>query len=420
MTAEQINKINALQQIFSDSFGLSCWAYDNEMDLKATTCPQPELFTELFRLSGGRQYIYDFIRKQVQPINLEDRLSLHWLAVPVISGAGFSGIYVLGPCLGSYTSEQSIYEGFKSLRSAHTISDSALEELRSLPVILHHTLMSFGVMLYQCVNGEKTDAADIHIRTLGNGELVSKIHEKQVLSPKGLYVFEKRYFSAITEGNTDYKAPLFYDPNELGRLGPTPLRNAKNQTIIKITLSTRAAIDGQVPEVVAFAISDRFIQMVEDSSNIADVYNYGSLCYQEFVKRVRRIKELSDDGRIAQKCKAYIETHLTEKIDYSEMASSLGYNRQYLSCKFKKETGMTLGEFIMKQRLEYAKLLLRNSNYSILEISQLLQFSTCSYFSSSFRNLTGMTPREYRNLGSLPAEETMGFKFEKYDWDSGN
>ena len=48
-------------------------------------------------------------------------------------------------------------------------------------------------------------------------------------------------------------------------------------------------------------------------------------------------------------------------------------------------------------RIERAKILLKDSEYSVQEVSDKLGFTTRNYFTRCFRELTGMTPMEYRN-----------------------
>ena len=72
-------------------------------------------------------------------------------------------------------------------------------------------------------------------------------------------------------------------------------------------------------------------------------------------------------------------------------------SRRYLSTKFKKETGMTLSQYIQEQKIGKAKSLLKSTDRSILEIATYLGFSSQGYFQNVFKKLTGMTPKDYRN-----------------------
>ena len=74
-------------------------------------------------------------------------------------------------------------------------------------------------------------------------------------------------------------------------------------------------------------------------------------------------------------------------------------NRNQLSSKFKKETGKTLNEFVIHERIQRAKSLLINTDKPLAEISNYLGFSSQSYFHNVFKRYTGQTPNEFRTGG---------------------
>lgn len=94
----------------------------------------------------------------------------------------------------------------------------------------------------------------------------------------------------------------------------------------------------------------------------------------------------------------YIELHLSEELSRSTLAESFGFNPEYLSTIFKKETGDTLSDYIQKKRLSVARKLLLQTNLPISLISQSCGYETLSYFSTVFRQKMGMSPREYRKI----------------------
>ena len=94
-----------------------------------------------------------------------------------------------------------------------------------------------------------------------------------------------------------------------------------------------------------------------------------------------------------------IRENLLTGIEWDEIAGRLGYNPHYLSSKFKKEMGISFRNYIAQQKIEYAKTILPTSDISICDLAEMLGFSSESYFSRTFRKLTGTSPREYRKSG---------------------
>ena len=62
----------------------------------------------------------------------------------------------------------------------------------------------------------------------------------------------------------------------------------------------------------------------------------------------------------------------------------------------KSITGAGTKEYITRIRLDKAKSLIENTDLSIAEISDMTGFTSQSYFSTAFKNFTGMTPSQYK------------------------
>lgn len=95
--------------------------------------------------------------------------------------------------------------------------------------------------------------------------------------------------------------------------------------------------------------------------------------------------------------KRYIATNIqNESMNRESIANAVFLNPDYLSRLFKHETGQSLSDYILEQRLSLAKSLLVSTNLPISDISLHLGYSSFSYFSRTFKNATGITPMEYR------------------------
>lgn len=88
--------------------------------------------------------------------------------------------------------------------------------------------------------------------------------------------------------------------------------------------------------------------------------------------------------------------YIKEGLD--KILSNVNYDRKYLCRVFKKNTGITMTEYLKKIRLDYALSMIQNSNKNILSIAQELGFSSISYFNVSFKNHFGITPIQARKF----------------------
>lgn len=94
----------------------------------------------------------------------------------------------------------------------------------------------------------------------------------------------------------------------------------------------------------------------------------------------------------------YVNYFINDNITVSSIASHFGYNDKYLSHYFKGVSGMSLKQYILNQKVERANFLLSDTNMSISAISDSLGYSNYHNFARTYKNITSMTPSEYRTL----------------------
>ena len=92
----------------------------------------------------------------------------------------------------------------------------------------------------------------------------------------------------------------------------------------------------------------------------------------------------------------YIDENLSQNPSRAEIAEHVHLNEDYLTRIFKKKTGYSLKNYIMKEKINLAKELLGNTNISISLIALKAGFTNFSHFSYTFKKLEGITPNEYR------------------------
>lgn len=92
----------------------------------------------------------------------------------------------------------------------------------------------------------------------------------------------------------------------------------------------------------------------------------------------------------------YVSQHLHERISLENISQHLHLNSSYFSRLFRKETGETFIEYVTKTKMERAKELLDQTDYTVNKICEMLGYDNQSYFIKTFKTYTGLTPIEYR------------------------
>lgn len=96
--------------------------------------------------------------------------------------------------------------------------------------------------------------------------------------------------------------------------------------------------------------------------------------------------------------KLYIDAHYSEKIGSEEIGSQFFYNTVYLTRKFKKIYGKSIGSYLLERRMEKAKELLEDSELGVSCVASEVGYDNFSYFSRLFKKKTGYAPKDYRKL----------------------
>lgn len=115
---------------------------------------------------------------------------------------------------------------------------------------------------------------------------------------------------------------------------------------------------------------------------------------------LQRTYEYEEEARkgqtVVEKINQYIRRHYKENIGRNDIATEFFLAPEYISRMYKKQTGISLKDYINKYRIEQAKLLLKNEELRISDVAEEVGFDNFAYFSTMFKKYTGMTPNQYR------------------------
>ena len=212
---------------------------------------------------------------------------------------------------------------------------------------------------------------------------------------------EYSFYHAVRDGDLEYvrkncEEHSFENPEGMGILSTDPLTNIKYHFCITAALLARHCIEGGMEMELAYRMSDVYISKLDYCHNISSVVKWHEKMLFDFTSRMHMLNANFTTSSSIQDAIDYIYKNVREPLTLNEIANAISLSPCYLSRLFVKETGTSIKDYILDKKIEKAQNLLKYSDYSSAEISQFLSFSSQSHFTSTFRRLTGMTPKKYK------------------------
>ncbi len=93
----------------------------------------------------------------------------------------------------------------------------------------------------------------------------------------------------------------------------------------------------------------------------------------------------------------YIDAHFKEEITLDKLSEVTFLNKYHIVHAFKNYKGISPINYMIKKRIDEAKVLLVTTNMQISEIAYIVGFASQSYFAQSFKKATGISPIQYRH-----------------------
>lgn len=210
------------------------------------------------------------------------------------------------------------------------------------------------------------------------------------------------FYQEVSNGNIkavqeNCQQERFLDSEGVGILSRNPVTNLKYHFVITTAMITRLCRQKGMELEQAFRMSDFYIQKLDDIHTVQGVRDLHDEMVLDYTEKMRKLRRSDTNSKHINACKEYIYSHIKDRITIEDLSDELGVSASYLSRLFKKETGDSVSAYIRIQKIEKAKNLLRYSDYSIIDIANRLSFSSQSHFIQQFRELTGITPKKYRD-----------------------
>lgn len=149
-------------------------------------------------------------------------------------------------------------------------------------------------------------------------------------------------------------------------------------------------IEKEMPEHV------RFMESIFSCDSIERMQSVMQSAFSEGAKILSNKQHCED---VVQKVKEYIQkNYQNANLNVNTIADVLSMNSSYVSRKFKEETQMRIIDYLNSVRVEKSKELLKNNDCLIADVGNRVGFSSYRTFVRTFSNITGITPKNYRNM----------------------
>lgn len=125
-----------------------------------------------------------------------------------------------------------------------------------------------------------------------------------------------------------------------------------------------------------------------------EIMNKCSLIFHRILIKMKKIKPKTE----SEIMRDYIDAHICESLKTEKLAALIYRSSSQAIRIFKKAYAITPYKYILNSKIEIARVMLTGTNMPIKEIAFELSFADEHYFSNMFKKMTGMSPKNYRNV----------------------
>lgn len=281
---------------------------------------------------------------------------------------------------------------------------SALESTLSM---LHNY---YNVTFLTSIGGIKTDPLDLSSSYYDSKQITEYVSDKQPLlfwdelpnistlrNVFNLSLFRDDIRRAFEEVDEDSLKDIMENITEILSTEHVPFAQALDAASSILHLSITLLPDGnEIVSEIFKSQPDSYCSLYRQKTvpSIMDwLHQLEVGLYDSFAKYKREHK-----NSLTALCCQYIKEHIHERIYLQDIADNFGISPNYLSQIFKKNMDIGISEYITVQKITESKQLLKETNLKIYEISDKLGFENSFYFSKVFKKITGLSPKDYRNV----------------------
>ena len=396
---DSTDRLAFFHELLNCNYTLFCWEYDRDFTLIHTDYTD-NLFADGFLVyTGLSALLTDYLASgKSMPVILELPGNLLWACGFEYPDTPDCRIHLIGPVFSGRDSWLIIRRRLDAYNLSVQTRAAVMKNFENIPAIPSNIITEYAVMLHYCLTGNKVSRSDVTYLCAEDAAFTD-IRKSDSPNYTGIWYAEQQLCKMFADGDPmsrDALSRLFSVSSGIGAEYGDALRAHKNNLLVLLTLCSRACINGGLQPSAAYELFDYYAQKIEECTSMATASNVRGKMLEDYITRVQEARTQTGISTLIENSCKYIRTHLGSPLSISELARRVGYTEYYFSHKFKKEVGCSVTDFIIKEKISQAKLMLEGTNDTIQSISDALSFSNRSYFYTCFQKLTGISPSEYR------------------------
>lgn len=328
-------------------------------------------------------------------------LQMMFTASPIISGGKTAGALIAGPMLASEADELLECDGRIRRISDAALLDRIRSALAAVPFIEPGRVNGLSRQLFSNAVLISDESRSYFIAQRKNqqqdaiGKLIDQLKSDGALTPYPIHT-EQAMIRAITQGDAPEAARLL---NEiLGHIffftGASPHKVHARITELLVVLS-RAAILGGANADDILDTTEQYMKELRRLYQPEDVAQWLAQVLNHFTSLVFDVAGTKHRNAI-YRAVDYMRRHYAKPLTLGEVADAVGYSHAYFSNFFKEEMHCSFRTYLNRLRIEESQRLLLSGEYSIAQICEIVGFSDQSAFGKTFKQITGVTPGQYR------------------------
>lgn len=337
----------------------------------------------------------------------EDDLNLHYSLFRIpeeyVKEAGCR-ILCIGPILYQPVSRHVALELIEKLNVSPHYQQDFMEYFNRIPLVPYFDMWNhlIGFFLTRC--GFSLDFRLVNNDTLkifphyDYHYLIPETPEVALMTIAERYKWENAMLDAVSSGNIQQAMEAHYQFLQYRLLPRTAdaLRDRKNIMFTFNTLLRKAVEHGHVHPLHIDNLSQQFAIQIESAPTIEKLVSLSTTMLRRYCMLVNNYSRRSYSIAV-RTCMDYIDFHYDTDITLASLADMCFVSSSYLSAQFKKESGITITDYISRTRIRQALTLLNTTQLSIGEIASQCGFADANYFTRIFKKNMGKSPKEYRN-----------------------